>query len=71
MTMQVFVFSVRTNLHVFVCTLTVFFFLREGELRPGWEGGGGYSHLDEPGMLIRGFELDPKGDQFRCGSDLM
>lgn len=56
---------------MFVCTLTVFFFLREGELRPGWEGGGGYSHLDEPGMLIRGFELDPKGDQFRCGSGLM
>lgn len=34
-------------------------------------GGRGYSHLDEPGMLIRGFELDPKGDQFRCGSGLM
>lgn len=31
----------------------------------------GHSHLDEPGMLIRDFELDLKGDQFRCDSGLM
>ena len=34
-------------------------------------GGGGHSHLNEPWMLIRDFELDPKGGQFRCGSGLM